>query len=426
MSSRPSAPGVSGFLLTLFGFEDLRSRRHKLLIVLVHATGWCMLFLLPVLLYPLRFNNRQFIISELINKSVLIAVFYFNYYWLIPRLVLRNRKLGYLLAVFLLFSLYLGQQVYIRNKFFPRHDPAFRIAQMMVTQNNGRESSFVFRGQEKNRQAGGDTSHGLQPFPLAAFGPVPDSLGFFNTPEPVFLGIPRGAWMMTVNNSISSFLLILLIGGFIRLAYSFIRNQNEKKLLENANLNAEVNFLKSQINPHFLFNTLNSIYSQAHARSTNTEFSILKLSELLRYVLYDSGENKVPLAKDLQYISNYIDLQRIRLSSRVTVNYTCTGNTSYLVIAPLLLITFIENTFKHGISYTQACVIDINISANGETIEMITRNAVTEKNNTGGGGLGLRNVQRRLDLLYPGKYVLDIRQAGTTHLVNLKIDLSND
>jgi len=143
-----------------------------------------------------------------------------------------------------------------------------------------------------------------------------------------------------LNNAISSFVLLLLMGGFIRLSYSFISNQNEKKALENANLNAEVNFLKSQINPHFLFNTLNSIYAQAHSRSVNTEFSILKLSDLLRYVLYDSGDDKVELAKDIQYINNYIALQRLRLSKKVTINYSVTGDMEGKRIAPLLLINF--------------------------------------------------------------------------------------
>jgi LytS/YehU family sensor histidine kinase len=189
------------------------------------------------------------------------------------------------------------------------------------------------------------------------------------------------------------------------------------------NLNAEVNFLKSQINPHFLFNTLNSIYAQAHSRSANTEFSILKLSELLRYVLYDSGENKVELVKDIQYINNYIDLQKIRLSSRVTINYNVKGGLAGYSIAPLLLITFIENAFKHGISYTQASTINVHIEVFEETLTLLTSNPVVERNSFAPGGLGLKNVARRLDLLYPGKYLLDIHHDDLLHIVNLKLDL---
>jgi len=210
----------------------------------------------------------------------------------------------------------------------------------------------------------------------------------------------------------------------IRLAYSFIKSQNEKKSLENLNLNAEVNFLKSQINPHFLFNTLNSIYSQAHNKSEHTEYSILKLSELLRYVLYETGEERVPLERDIQYINNYIDLQRIRLSSKITLRYTINGNLSGNTIAPLMLITFIENAFKHGISYTQPSVIDIDITVFEKTLTLTVSNPVVKNDIFTQGGLGLKNVTRRLELLYPGKHNLTISQTDNQYLVNLKIDLT--
>jgi LytS/YehU family sensor histidine kinase len=248
----------------------------------------------------------------------------------------------------------------------------------------------------------------------------------FRRQEPRILGVPRGFIFISLNNAFSSFALLLLMGGFIRLAFSFIRNQNEKKALENATLNAEVNFLRSQINPHFLFNTLNSIYSQAHNKSESTEYSILKLSELLRYVLYDSGDNKVELAKDIQYINNYIDLQRMRLSSKITINYNVSGQLKGRMIAPLLLMTFIENAFKHGISYAYSSVINIQIRVFEETLTLLVSNPVIETNSFASGGLGLKNVTRRLDLLYPGKFQMDIQHDEYQHVVNLKLDLKSD
>jgi LytS/YehU family sensor histidine kinase len=196
--------------------------------------------------------------------------------------------------------------------------------------------------------------------------------------------------------------------------------------LENANLNAEVNFLESQINPHFLFNTLNSIYSQAHNRSEHTEYSILKLSELLRYVLYESGEEKVALEKDIQYLTNYIDLQRMRLSTKVVIDYTVTGSLTGHRIAPLLLISFIENSFKHGISYAHSSVIAIHLQVFEKTLTMSVSNPVVKIDTFTPGGLGLKNVTRRLDLLYPGKYWLKAVQENNLYLVNLKIDLTDD
>jgi LytS/YehU family sensor histidine kinase len=237
------------------------------------------------------------------------------------------------------------------------------------------------------------------------------------------LGVRQGLFFMSLNKVISFSLILFLIGGLIRLGLSFIRNQNEKKVLENANLNAEINFLRSQINPHFLFNTLNGIYSLANEGSGQTKDSILKLSDLLRYVLYDSGDEKVPLSKDIQYVTNYIDLQRLRLSSKVFIDYRIEGNIRSYSIAPLLLIPFVENAFKHGISYSHASTIHIHIKVFEKILTLYVENPVVE-NNSFAGGLGLRNVKRRLELLYPGHHTLGIEQKDHLNIVNLKIDLS--
>ena len=275
----------------------------------------------------------------------------------------------------------------------------------------GGTSFFVFRGDSGviYTDSATRTFRPPPPFPFA---------------ERTFLGMPLRIFFFSINRTVSIALFLLLAGGMIRLAYSFIKSQNEKKSLENLNLNAEVNFLKSQINPHFLFNTLNSIYSQAHNKSEHTEYSILKLSELLRYVLYETGEERVPLERDIQYINNYIDLQRIRLSSKITLRYTINGNLSGNTIVPLMLITFIENAFKHGISYTQPSVIDIDITVFEKTLTLTVSNPVVKNDIFTQGGLGLKNVTRRLELLYPGKHNLTISQTDNQYLVNLKIDLT--
>lgn len=422
----------NSILLTLFGFEKAKSKAHILLIVVMHAAGWCLLFFLPVLLYPVRFNDDRFINRELINKAVLVILFYVNYYFLIPRFFEKKKYLAYASLTILAFLIYFAQLVTIRANYFPRPGGPFRFGQLsspgridslrqrIIFGNPDEARSLVVSFMDSTR------FNDSLDNPIRPDGTQGKFITSFRLPEPGLFGIPKGIWLMTLNNAISSFALLLLMGGFIRLAFSFIRNQNEKKALENANLNAEVNFLRSQINPHFLFNTLNSIYSQAHSKSENTEYSILKLSELFRYVLYDSGGNKVELAKDIQYINNYIDLHRIRLSSKVTINYTVNGQLEGNKIAPLLLITFIENAFKHGISYTNASVINIEINVFEETLTLLVSNPIVKRNSFGSGGLGLKNVTRRLDLLYPGKYHLDIHHDDHVHIVNLKLDLKSD
>jgi two-component system LytT family sensor kinase len=429
MQLKPTAyQRVNSFLFTLFGFEKARSKFHIVLITLIHLGGWCLFFFLPVFLYPVRFADRSFIDYELIDKFTLVILFYLNYYLFVPRFFEKKKYLAYILAVVFAFIFYLAQHLVVDLiRFEKKPGPFGRLyfSQPPMTatkslqfsaglsregaQNNVRVKNYMAITSAVNENELPDSVKNILPFP-----PIADTK---------ILGIPKGMILVSINRCLSSFALFFLIGGFLRLAHSFVRSQNEKKALENARLNAEVNFLKSQINPHFLFNTLNSIYSQAHLRSAETEYSILKLSDLLRYVLYDSSMSKVDLSKDIQYLTNYIDLQKIRLSHKVTVRYDMAGNTHGKKIAPLLLITFVENAFKHGISYTSSSAIGISINIFEKSLRMVVTNSVIESNSFENNGLGLKNVMRRLELLYPGKYLLDIVHNDHLYTVNLKIDL---
>jgi LytS/YehU family sensor histidine kinase len=238
--------------------------------------------------------------------------------------------------------------------------------------------------------------------------------------------LPDGIFFFVLTNVLSSAFLLVLLGGFIYLSFMHLKTMGEKKSLENANLQAELRLLKSQVNPHFLFNTLNGIYSQVYHRSNNAELSILKLSEILRYVIYDSSTEMTSLEKDLHYLSNYVDLQRLRLADKVTVNYSIEGDCKDLKIAPLLLITFIENAFKHGISYTHPSVITISLKIFDKTLAMMVNNPIAGDNSFEASGIGLKNVKRRLDLLYFGNYFLDVVQDKNLYLVNLRINLNHD
>lgn len=406
---------INSFLFTLFGFGRAKNKAHILLIVLIHIAGWCILFLLPVFFYPVRITNNRFIIRELIDKIFLVGFFYLNYYVLIPRFFEKKKILAYFSLVLVCFVVYFGQSLFIRNQYG-------------FINRSGGQGPFPVRAPFMRN----DSMPPPRIFTSPDLMQLPDSPVNFMMPpamairEPVLFGIPRGILLLSLNNTLSSFSLLLLMGGFIRFAFSFISHQTEKKALENANLNAEVSFLKSQINPHFLFNTLNGIYSLANARSPHTEEAILKLSQMLRYVLYDSSTEKIELSKDIAYISNFIHLQRLRLAQKVKVNYEVRGKTERLFIAPLLLITFIENAFKHGISYIHPSTIAIEISVFDETLTLVASNSVFENDKFDTGGIGLKNARRRLELLYPDKYLLDIVRNNRLYVVNLKINLQSD
>jgi two-component system LytT family sensor kinase len=392
---------VNNILYALFGFEKGRDRTQIALMILIHVLAWGAFFLFPLLFYKVRFETPNIFLTEVLGKVLPVGLFYINYFFLLPRLFERKKYIAYFLFVFLAIGLATVQDVIL-------HENAWR-----------KTSQFEFRADQPSPDS---TNSGNLSSPDS--GRSLRDTGFFMQ-DPVPTGMSRTVMFSAINKTVSLSLILLLMGGLIRLGSLFIRNQHEKRLLENANLNAEVNFLKSQINPHFLFNTLNGIYSQAHDKSDMTEVSILKLSELLRYMLYDSGEDRVELAKDIQYISNYIDLQRLRLSSKISIEYDVQGKTEGHYIAPLLLIPFIENAFKHGISYSQPSVIKINVGFFEETLTLYVENPVVENNSFGASGLGLKNVIRRLDLLYPGKYSLDTGKNGKLHVVNLKLVLND-
>jgi two-component system LytT family sensor kinase len=392
---------MNSFLYPLFGFEKNRNKINVILVILIHVFGWCLFFLLPFLFYPVKFDNNLFWLRELISKLFPIGLFYLNYYFLLTLFFEKRKFIAYFCFLFIAISLVLVQDIVIKTQVLDSH-PRFRaIAIETPLERPAKGNFFVFRS---------DTPGNFNPLPFR---------------EPVIFGMPRGILFMSLNRVLSLCILLILLGGMIRLGFSFIKNQNEKKILENANLNAEVNFLKSQINPHFLFNTLNGIYSLAHNKSTQTETAILKLSDLMRYVLYESGTEKVELEKDIQYLTNYIALQRLRLSSKITIHYEVRGSFEGCYIAPLLLISFIENAFKHGISYTNSSFIQIEIVLFEETLTLFIENPVIETNSFAG-GVGLKNVTRRLELLYPGKYSLNIVNSGRLHVVNLKLNLKSD
>jgi signal transduction histidine kinase len=367
-------------LASVLGFKPVKTLRHKLLVIFTHIVLWGLFLLLPLFIYRIRIPDIRFFYREIINKAFLIALFYFNFYYLLPRLFKNRRIFSYVLSLVAALAFLCIQQLILENWFLKLY--------------SGRFNRFYL------------------------------ARPFRSIPPPFFSDrSSRMMYIITLQNALSSGIVILLLSGFIKLAHSLFISEKQKKILENERLNAELNFLKLQINPHFLFNTLNSIYSQAHFKSEQTEHSILKFSRIMRYVLYDSTAEKISLSQDLEYISNYIDLQKLRLSKNITIHYDVSGPVKGLVIAPLLLITFIENAFKHGISYTAPSEIKIAIAVTGNQLLLTVGNAITQSSRESSGGVGLINAQRRLNVLYPGRHTLDVVENDHLYIVNLKIEL---
>ncbi|MCC8425318.1 sensor histidine kinase [Mucilaginibacter sp. UR6-11] len=231
-----------------------------------------------------------------------------------------------------------------------------------------------------------------------------------------------GFWSYFTSTLFNSGIFICL-SVLLKFSVDWFLNERIQRDLENQRLTAELAFLKSQINPHFLFNSLNSIYSLAYQHSENTPGAILKLSEIMRYMLYECNDNKVDLSKELQYLQNYIDLQKIRFGNNAYIDFKVDGEITDQQIVPLLLIAFIENAFKHGIANDSLSPITLFVNVNQQHLQFYIRNKKHRNNRDPLGGIGLNNVKRRLDLLYPGKYNLDIRDETDTYTCELSLVL---
>jgi two-component system LytT family sensor kinase len=218
-------------------------------------------------------------------------------------------------------------------------------------------------------------------------------------------------------------IIFILLSLILHFTVDWFLNERIQRDLENQRLTAELALLKSQINPHFLFNSLNSIYSLAYQRAENTPEAILKLSEIMRYMLYECNDNKVDLANELQYLQNFIDLQKIRFGANSFVNFEVEGIITNQQIVPLLLISFIENAFKHGVANDPGAPIQLKITVDDGHLKFYMHNRKHLHNRDAAGGIGLSNVKRRLKLLYPNQYHLTINDTVDTYTCELSLIL---
>lgn len=187
-------------------------------------------------------------------------------------------------------------------------------------------------------------------------------------------------------------------------------------------LQSELSFLRSQISPHFIFNILNSIVYLIRSKSPLAEPVTIKLSELMRYMLYESGDAQIPLEKEVSYLENYVELQKIRFEEDVEIRVDIEGESGGQLIEPMLLIPFVENAFKHGVGLVANPEIDIDLKFNEKEMTFKVRNKITpetqaDKDNSS--GIGLQNVRRRLELLYPESHRLELNRSGEWFEVDL-------
>ncbi len=219
----------------------------------------------------------------------------------------------------------------------------------------------------------------------------------------------------------------------VKIISDWLRHLRERQELQTQTMQSELRFLKSQINPHFLFNTLNNLYALTLKKSDKAPEIVIKLSEMMRYMLYECNEKKVLLSKEINYIKNYLDLERLRQGKNVAIDFEVEGHASEQKIAPLMFIPFLENSFKHGLNnHISQGFVHIKLQIEGPKVHFFIENSKADalpshipNANRKSGGIGLVNVKRRLNILYLNKYDLKINNKPKSYAVSLDIDLAD-
>jgi hypothetical protein len=245
------------------------------------------------------------------------------------------------------------------------------------------------------------------PVPFLLFHQKPFDFGFYTmhvlTTIPVFLGL---SWLARVTETL-------------------VLNTIRKEQLEKQAVEAELYYLKSQINPHFLFNTLNNIHTLVYKQAPAAPEAVMHLASLMRYMIYESNAATVPLARELDYLRDYVSLQQLRYKNSPVVDLQVTGDPDACHIAPLLFIHLLENAYKHSPARLEPGAIKVQLDLQDDTLAFRVQNPVGRRQAANPleapGGIGLPNVRKRLALLYPGQHTLDIQPAGDTFAVLLRI-----
>lgn len=222
------------------------------------------------------------------------------------------------------------------------------------------------------------------------------------------------------------FLFFVLIAIAFKTVTDRIKMDKLAKEKESENLKTELSFLRSQISPHFLFNVLNNIVALVRLKSEDLEPTILKLSAIMQYMLYDTDDDKVILKSEVDYLQSYIDLQKLRFGNRLSIHLDLTPKESWHAVEPMLLIPFVENAFKHGTGMIENPVIDISLQAEDNQLRFVVKNKYVPSDNAKDkvSGIGLANVRRRLQLLYGDYYSLDMDKTNGWFTVSLQLNFT--
>ena len=348
---------------------------NKKIGLVLHGIVWIIVIIIPFYLnYAFGGGDPHRLYQFYVHTFSAVVIFYLGYLWLVPKYFLQDKR-----AIYLIILVGLILSTYLLTSFINEtllNDPV-------------RDAKFI----ENYKKVTGENT-------MPAF----KVFGFFN-----------------------HILASVLISGFamgLGVMEKLKQNEEKQKELEKEKLNSELAFLKNQVSPHFFFNTLNNIYSLIGIDGPTAQDSVLKLSKLMRYLLYESEHGETLMSHEIDFMNNYIDLMKLRLNSKVALQIDFPTDFHDFTIPPLLFVPFIENAFKHGVSYRDRSFIIIRMKIEDNLIEFISENSIgknVQAEDAQHSGIGLENVRKRLGLLFPGKHKLKIDQEESVFRVELSI-----
>lgn len=346
--------------------NKFRLLQNKKLVYFLHFVVWGVLFISPYLFSygqeELSFVARRSWVSLLIYAFL----FYINYLWLIKKFIFNNKILIFITINVIVIALLV----------ILKHELIFKLL----------------------------------------------------TEDPHFRRPSRPSRSFFIYFDSISMIIPMVFALAFRISERWVKTESEKNEVENYKLQAELQHLKYQIQPHFFFNSLNNIYSLVDISPEKAKETIHSLSKLMRYLLYESNTETVRLEKEIEFLNKYIELMKLRLTEKTQVKVNFPKISSSIQIPPLLFISIIENAFKHGVSATQTSVIEFSMELWEDRISLFSKNHNFQKNITdkSGSGIGIQNLKKRLDLLYPNQYEYSSEICGNEFIVNLEIKLKTN
>lgn len=374
-------------------------RKHENLTYLVL---WGMLFIAPVLSLYIRTVNDPYYTfnwNELLMTwrqfGIFLVVFLLHNFFLAPLLVYKRKRAMYFCSIAAIVGLFVVYQC--TNKPLDDFRPPKEHAEMTERHHGPMEEEFGHEMPPHMRDGHPRHPRGKRP--------------------PVFMG---------EHDIIALIILILMLGMNLGVKFYFKSSHDAKQLmaLEKENLEQQLEYLKYQINPHFFMNTLNNIHALVDIDPEKAKGTILELSKMMRFILYEGDKKGVPLNREFEFIRNYVTLMRLRYTDKVDVQMNLPTEAPDYELPPLMLITFIENAFKHGISYQHDSFVHVKATIEDKHLHFECTNSKADKSNEEKGGVGLANVKQRLNLIYGENYTLKIQDDPDRYNVELEIPLT--